>query len=39
VELGEGVRQAVIADNLFAGKPQITNHSKLVVGLNRQEGF
>jgi hypothetical protein len=37
VELGAGVRQAVIADNLFAGKPQITNHSKLVVGLNKQD--
>jgi hypothetical protein len=32
IELGEAVRQAVITDNLFAGKPRITNHSKVAVG-------
>jgi hypothetical protein len=33
IELGEGVRHAVIADNLFAGKPRITNRSKVIVGV------
>ena len=28
IEIGAAVRQAVISDNLFAGKPRITNHSK-----------
>lgn len=33
VDLGEGVRQAVISDNLFHGKTRITNRSKVVVGM------
>jgi len=28
IEIGEGVRQAVLSDNLFPGKPRIINHSK-----------
>ncbi len=28
IELGQAVARAVITDNLFAGPPQITNHSK-----------
>ena len=33
IELDEDVRRAVISDNLFSGKPQITNRSKVVVGM------
>ena len=33
IELGEGVRHAVISDNLYPNKPQISNHSKVVVGM------
>jgi len=32
IELGEGVRRAVISDNLFPGKPRIANRSKVVMG-------
>ena len=35
IELGEGVRHAVISDNLYPGKPRITNHSKVVVSLEK----
>ena len=31
VELGEAVRRAVMADNLFADKSRVINHSKLVL--------
>ena len=31
IELGEAVRRAVISDNLFRGKPRITNHSKVTL--------
>jgi len=34
VELGEGVRRAVIADNIFTGKPRLTNNSKRPLVLN-----
>ena len=34
IELKENVHQVVIADNLYVGKPRISNHSKAVVGLN-----
>ena len=37
IELGEGVRRAVISDNLFAGKPRITNRSKVVVAGDKNE--
>ena len=39
IELGEGVRRAVISDNLFAGKPRITNHSKVTVNLAKDDNF
>jgi len=32
IELGEAVRRAVIAENLFPGKARITNRSKVVLG-------
>ena len=35
VELGEAVRRAVIADNIFTGKPRITNRSKIPLALDR----
>ena len=35
IELGEAVRRAVIADNIFAGKPRVTNHSKIPLVLDR----
>jgi hypothetical protein len=37
IELGEGVRRAVISDNLFTGKPRITNRSKVVVSLDKND--
>lgn len=33
IELGEGVRRAVISDNLYPNKPLITNRSKVVIGM------
>jgi hypothetical protein len=33
IELGEGVRRAVISDNLYPNKPQINNRSKWVIGM------
>ena len=37
IELGEGVRHAVISDNIFPGKPRITNRSKVTVNsISRQ---
>jgi pectate lyase-like protein len=38
IELSEGVRRAVIADNVFSGPPQITNHSKATVNLSNNAG-
>jgi len=35
INIGEGVKQAVIADNIFAGKPQIANKSKALVSLDK----
>lgn len=35
IELGEAVRRAVIADNLFRGKPRVTNLSKIPLALDR----
>jgi hypothetical protein len=35
VELGEKVRRAVIADNIFTGKPRVTNRSKIPLALDR----
>jgi len=37
LELGEGVRRAAISDNLFPGKPRITNRSKVVVNLDKSD--
>lgn len=39
IEIGEGVRRAVISDNIFTGKSRITNHStkSLVLGNNATE--
>jgi len=36
IEIGEAVRRAVIADNIFTGLPRITNHSQhpVVIGNN-----
>jgi len=34
IELGEGVRQAAVSDNIFSGKPRVTNRSKIPVTLN-----
>jgi hypothetical protein len=34
VELGEAVRRAIIAENIFSGKPRVTNNSKHPVILN-----
>jgi len=33
IELGEGVRRAVISDNLYPEKARITNRSKVVIGM------
>ncbi|HVU08348.1 MAG TPA: glycosyl hydrolase family 28-related protein [Verrucomicrobiae bacterium] len=38
VELGESVRRAVVSDNIFTGKTQISNHSKRDVSLNNNVG-
>jgi hypothetical protein len=29
-----GVRQAAVSDNIFNGKPRVTNHTKIPVTLN-----
>jgi hypothetical protein len=36
IDIGEGVRRAVISDNIFTGKSRIENHSKraVVLGTN-----
>jgi hypothetical protein len=34
ISLGEGVRRAVISDNLFRGQPRISNQSKCKLDLN-----
>jgi hypothetical protein len=34
IELGESVRRAIIADNLFNGRARITNHSKNQIVIN-----
>jgi len=39
IELGPSLQQAVIADNLFMGKPRITNHSKVAVNLEKSDGL
>ena len=38
IELGEAVRRAVISDNIFTGKPRLTNHSKHSVNINNNAG-
>ena len=38
IEIGENVRRAVIANNLFAGKPQIVNQSKIVISPDTNAG-
>ena len=38
IELGQSLRQAVISDNLFVGKPRISNHSKVVLSLGTTNG-
>lgn len=38
IELGEDIRRAVISDNLFTGKPRITNHGKLPLNINNNAG-
>jgi hypothetical protein len=37
LELGEGVRRAVISDNLFPGKARIANRSKVTVNLDKND--
>lgn len=34
LELGEGVRRTIVSDNLYTGKPRVTNRSKHPVTLN-----
>jgi hypothetical protein len=34
IELGEKVRRAVVSDNIFTGKPRITNHSKAALNIS-----
>jgi len=34
IELGENVRKAVISDNIFTGKPRLTNHSKAALNIS-----
>ena len=38
IELGEAVRRAVISDNIFTGKTQLTNRSKGTVSINNNAG-
>ena len=38
VELGEGVRRAVISDNVFTGAARVTNHSKNSVIISNNAG-
>jgi hypothetical protein len=38
VELGENVKRAVVADNIFTGAPRITNHSKHNVAQSNNVG-
>ena len=38
IELGEGVRRAVITGNIFTGKARITNHSSRQVVINDNAG-
>jgi hypothetical protein len=38
IELGEAVRRAVISDNIFTGKPRLTNRSKHPVNLSNNAG-
>ena len=38
IELGEKVRRAVVADNVFTGKTRIINHSKVTLNLEQQCG-
>ena len=38
IQLGEGVRRAVISDNVVSGKLQVTNKSKRTVTLNGNAG-
>lgn len=38
VELGEGVRRAVISENIFNGKARLTNHSSRAVVLSNNVG-
>ena len=38
IELGEGVRRAVISDNVLKGKTRITNRSKHPVNVNNNTG-
>jgi hypothetical protein len=38
IELGEAVRRAVISDNIFVGKPRISNRSKRAVTMNGNVG-
>lgn len=35
ISIGEGVKHAVVSDNIFSGKPQITNKSKVLVSLDK----
>jgi len=37
LELGEGVRRAVVSDNLFPGKARILNHSKVTLNLDKSD--
>jgi hypothetical protein len=38
IELGEGVRRAVISDNVITGSARITNHSKGSVQIGNNAG-
>ncbi len=38
IELGEAIRRAVIAENIFTGRARITNHSKGQIIINGNAG-
>jgi hypothetical protein len=38
IELGEGVRRAVVSDNVFSGATRITNHSKGTIKIANNAG-
>jgi hypothetical protein len=35
ISIGEAVKHAVISDNIYTGKPKVTNKSKVLVSLDK----